>query len=77
MRPYTQVRPPPPPLEAWDPLSRPHSVLPGGGLGSAAPAGEDEEGLASLGLESGLEPCLEPRPVPGADFDGSLPPPTP
>eukprot|EP00974_Lingulodinium_polyedra_P119455 11171225-Lingulodinium_polyedra.AAC.1 len=27
-RPHTQVRAPPPPLEAWDPLSRPHSVLP-------------------------------------------------
>eukprot|EP00974_Lingulodinium_polyedra_P086166 8345120-Lingulodinium_polyedra.AAC.1 len=24
-RPYTQVRAPPPPLEAWDPIGRPHN----------------------------------------------------
>eukprot|EP00974_Lingulodinium_polyedra_P055291 5317725-Lingulodinium_polyedra.AAC.1 len=56
-------------MEPWDTAGGPHAAQCGGGQGSAASAGEDE--AARTG--QGQEPCL----VPGADFDGSVPPPTP
>eukprot|EP00974_Lingulodinium_polyedra_P107839 10438508-Lingulodinium_polyedra.AAC.1 len=50
---------------------------PGGGPGPAGSAGEEEGSLGCLGAEASPGPSLEPRPAPGADFDGSLPPPAP